>query len=65
MIPVVELVSLLRQKFDEKIKETADPIINGDAESFEDYLRWSGKIAGIRDARQILDDLLKQLNEAR
>lgn len=63
MIPQTEFVALLRRNLDEAQAELAAPLINGNAETYEVYARETGKIAGLRRAREILDDLVKRSNE--
>jgi len=65
MIAMNEFVALLRRNFDKAVEEMADPLVRGNAENFEEYARWAGKIAGIRQAHEILDDLVKRSNEGR
>jgi hypothetical protein len=63
MIPHSEFVALLRRDIDQAQAEIAEPLVRGNAENFEEYARWTGKIAGLKQAREILDDLVKRSNE--
>ena len=63
MMPFQEFVAVLRRDLDAAIAGLAKPIVEGGAESFDEYLRWASQILGIRKAREILDDLVKRSNE--
>lgn len=63
MIPFEEFVHILRRGYEKAVSELADPLVRGGAENFEEYVRHTGRIAGIRQAREILDDLVKRSNE--
>jgi len=65
LIPLPEFVDLLRRNLDKEAEGISIPLLNGNADSYEIYSRETGRLAGLRKAREIIDDLVKRINEGR
>jgi hypothetical protein len=63
LIPLPEFVHRLRLQLDKAIAETSEGLLGGDPDNFADYKMAVGQIAGLRQARQEIDDLVKAVNE--
>lgn len=63
MIPLPEFVHRLRQKIEAAEGEISTGLLAGQIDDFPDYKQAVGRINGLRQARQELDDLVKTVNE--
>lgn len=56
-----DLRDVIKQKITEKMASKGDQIVKGTATSYEAYKHEAGKIAGLREARELVDDCFKNL----
>lgn len=63
MIPLPEFVARLRKSMDDAREEIAANIMAGQPETLADFKEAIGQVAGITTCRQMLDDLVKHVNE--
>lgn len=69
MIPLPEFVSLLRQRLDVAIDATEQSVLQGaiidhgsPAATAMHYVGAANRVQGLRDARALIDDIVKQIN---
>lgn len=63
MIPPQELVDIIRRDLDNAIVKASNDIIQSRAPDMETYCVAFGKINGLREARKMVDDLVKRIND--
>lgn len=56
------LIDLMRRNLDKEAAEIVDPLARGNCEDYPSYMAATGKLAGLRLAREIFDDLVKRIN---
>ena len=56
------LIDLMRRNLDKEAADIADPLTMGNCEDYPAYMAAVGRIAGLRMAREIFDDLVKRMN---
>lgn len=57
-----EFITALRRDLDADATEIAQNVTAGKCASLEEYRQWTGKIAGLQRAREIVDNLVKKAN---
>jgi hypothetical protein len=57
-----EFINTLRRDIDAKYQEIADPVVEGACGDYAEYQRIVGFLAGLKEAREIIDALVKRAN---